>query len=77
LFGEELAQVEQGLMNRRADATLETTANLAHESEQERTAKGDGRHLDERDQDLGHGVGELVHATTTKTITSATNPNAR
>jgi len=31
---------------------LETTTNLAHESEEERTANGDGRHLEERDQDL-------------------------
>jgi len=51
LFGEEFAQVEQGLMDRCAGAALETTTNLAHESEEERTANGDGRHLEERDQD--------------------------
>ena len=77
MFGEEFAQVEQGLMDRCAGAALETTTNLAHESEEERTANGDGRHLEERDQDLGQNVGEPVHATTTKTITSATKPNAR
>ncbi len=74
LLGEELSQVEQGLMDGRADAALEPTTNLAHEAEQERPADGHDGHLDGRDQNLDHDVGELVHATTTRTITSATKP---
>jgi hypothetical protein len=45
LLGEELAQVEQRLVDWRADPAFEMTAELAHQTEEQWAADGHRRYL--------------------------------
>jgi len=75
LLGEELAQIEQRLVDRRPDPAFEVTAYLAHETDKQWPADDHYSDLDHYHHHIGdHGPG---HAITTKITTRATRMYAR
>jgi hypothetical protein len=77
LPADQLAQVEEGLADGRADTAFEAGTHLAHQTEQEQPAEHDTEHLEERDRHHRDDRPAGAHATTTSTTMSATSPKAR